>query len=171
MPLGVTNNINPLTFNSKFKWQGDFDLLQQFVDEILDIKGERRVPRGGCKQLKTPDITMRWYESRSVLLDGTMKDECIDILQKIATISPESECNLGVDDFFDVTPTHKPSLQNINNFMVNASLSNSNSELSGLDASQNHPSISLNDNVTTNGNDHSSKDNKVCLEETYWKML
>ena len=60
-----------------------------------------------------------------MLLDGTMKDEYIDILQKIATISPDSECNLGVDDFFDVTPTHKPSLQNINNFMVNANLSNS----------------------------------------------
>ena len=63
MSLGVSNKINPLTFrNSKLKWQGDFDLFQQFVDEILNIKDEWRVPRGGCKQLKTPDITIRWYE-------------------------------------------------------------------------------------------------------------
>ena len=90
-----------------------------------------------CQFLPLSDRT----KSRCVLLDGTMKDE-IDILQKIAAISPDSECNLGVDDFFDVTPTHKPSLQNINNFMVNANLSNS--ELLNFDASQNHPSISLN---------------------------
>lgn len=163
MSLGVSNKINPLTFrNSKLKWQGDFDLFQQFVDEILNIKGEWRVPRGGCKQLKTQDVTIRWYESRSVLLDGTIKDVYIDMLQKIAAFSPDSECNLGVDDLFDVTPTHKPSLQNINNFMVNANLSNS--ELLNFDASQNHPSISLNDNVSTSEIDQSFKDNPMCLE-------
>ena len=46
MSLGVSNKINPLTFrNSKLKWQGDFDLFQQFVDEILTSKasGEFRV--------------------------------------------------------------------------------------------------------------------------------
>ena len=97
-----------------------------------------------------------------MLLDGTMKDEYIDILQKIATISSDSECNLGVDDFFDVTPAHKPSLQNNNNFMVNANLSNS--ELLNFDASQNHLSISLNDNASTSGIDQSFKDNPICLE-------
>ena len=139
-----------------------FDLFQQFVEEILNIKGEWRVLRGSCKQLKTPDITIRWYES--VLLDGTMKDEYIDILQKIPTISPDSEYILGVDDFVYVIPTHKPSLQNINNFMVNANLSNS--ELSGFDVSQNDPSISLNDNASTNGTDQSFKDNinPMCSE-------
>ena len=170
MSLVVTNKINPLTFkNSKLKWQGDLDLFQQFVDEILNIKGEWRVPRGGCKQLKTPDITIRWYESRSVLLDGTMKDEYIDILQKTATISPDSECNLGVDDFFDVTPTHKPSLQNINNFMVNANLSNS--ELLGFDASQNHPSTSLNVTSVQMELIKALKIIRRVGKETYWIML
>ena len=89
----------------------------------LNIKGEWKVPRGGCKQLKTKDITVRWYENGSVLLDGPMKDEYSDILQRIATISPNNISNLGVDDFADVSPTHMPSLSNINNFMVNTSAS------------------------------------------------
>ena len=46
--------------------------------------------------------------------------------------------------------------------MVNANLSNL--ELLGFDASQNHPSISLNDNASTNGIDQSFKDNPMCLE-------
>ncbi len=124
MSQGDITKIKPLSFtNRKLKWLGDFDLFEKFVNDILNIKGEWKVPRGGCKQLKTKDITVRWYENGSVLLDGPMKDEYSDILQRIATISPNNISNLGVDDFADVSPTHMPSLSNINNFMVNTSAS------------------------------------------------
>ena len=37
---------------------------------VLVFRGRGwKVPRGGCKQLKTKDITVRWYENRSVLLE------------------------------------------------------------------------------------------------------
>ena len=55
-----TGNINPITFSSgRFKWLSDLNLFQRFVTEILNLKGRWIVPRGGCKQLKTDDITIR----------------------------------------------------------------------------------------------------------------
>ncbi len=58
MSQGDITKINPLSFtNRKLKWLGDFDLFEKFVNDILNIKGEWKVPRGGCKQLKTKDIT------------------------------------------------------------------------------------------------------------------
>lgn len=163
MSLGDITKINPLSFtNRKLKWLGDFDSFRRFVEDILNIKGEWKVPRGSCRQLKTQDITIRWYENRSVLLDGTMKDEYIGILKKIATISPDGECNLGVDDFVDIPPTHKPSLQNINYFMVSANLSIV--ELLDYDAFQSDFPISLNDVASISGSGLSTKETPVCVQ-------
>ncbi len=163
MSQGDITKINPLSFtNRKLKWLGDFDLFEKFVNDILNIKGEWKVPRGGCKQLKTKDITVRWYENRSVLLDGPMKDEYSDILQRIATISPNNISNLGVDDFADVSPTHMPSLSNINNFMVNTNMSNA--ELLDFDASQNDSAHFSTNNGATNGSEQTLKEIPLCVE-------
>ena len=163
MSQGDITKINPLSFtNRKLKWLGDFDLFEKFVNDILNIKGEWKVPRGGCKQLKTKDITVRWYENRSVLLDGPMKDEYSDILQRIATISPNNISNLGVDDFADVSPTHMPSLPNINNSMVNTNMSNA--ELLDFDASQNDSAHFSTNNGATNGSEQTLKEIPLCVE-------
>ena len=76
MASNETSQINPLTFvDGKFKWLGDFELLKRFVETILNIKGKWKVPRGGCKELKTADITLRWYENGSLLIQGSMMEE------------------------------------------------------------------------------------------------
>ena len=43
-------------------------------------------------------------------------------MQKIATIKPNCECGLDIDNLVDFTPPQKPSLKNINEFMINARL-------------------------------------------------
>ena len=115
-----TANINPISFSSgRFKWHSDFKLFQRFVAEILNLKGKWTVPRGGCKQLKTDDITIRLYENQSVVLHGGKINEYKEFLQKIADIEPNSVDNLGEDDL-ELTPTQKASLKNINHYMLNA---------------------------------------------------
>ena len=111
MASNETNLINPLTFvDGKFKWLGDFELLKRFVETTLNIKGKWKVPRGSCKELKTADITIRWYENGSLLIEGSMIKEYQAILQKIATIKPNCECDLDIDNLVDFTPPQKPSL-------------------------------------------------------------
>ena len=73
----MNETINPLVdqSNGKFKWQGDFDLFEELVEDILKITGKWTSPRGGCKQIKKANITLRLYENGSVLLEGPMADE------------------------------------------------------------------------------------------------
>ena len=115
--------INPLVIlnSGKLKWQGDFPLFQKFVRDLLNIEGKWTVPRSGCKQIKTEEITIRWYENQSVLLEGPLTERYRKILERIASISPDSESNLGVGNVEDSTPPHMPSFENINKFMLNFS--------------------------------------------------
>ena len=76
------------------------------------------MPRGQCKQVKTNNITIRWYESQSVVLEGPMVEQYRNLLQKIAACNPNSECILCCDEHDDFTPTRKPSLENINKYMI-----------------------------------------------------
>ena len=100
----------------------NLNLLKQFVETILNIKGKWKVQRGSCKELKTADITVRWYENGSLLIQGSMMEEYKGILQIIAAVKPNCECELDIDSFVDYTPPQKPSLKNINEFMINANL-------------------------------------------------
>ena len=76
------------------------------------------MPRDQCKQVKTNNITMRWYESQSLVLEGPMVEQYRNLLQKIAAYNPNSECILCCDEHDDFTPTLKPSLENINKYMI-----------------------------------------------------
>ena len=122
MDSNETGNINPITFNSgRFNWLSDFNLFQRFVAEILNLKGRWTVPRAGCRQLKTEEITIRLYDNQSVVLEGGELNEYKEFLRKIAGIKPNSVSNVG-DDEFELTPTQKASLQNINQYMLNTVL-------------------------------------------------
>ena len=80
------------------------------------------VPRGQCKQVKTDNITIRWYGSQSAVLEGPMVDQYRNLLQKIAAYNPNSESILSCDEHDDFTPTQITSLENINKCMVDANL-------------------------------------------------
>ena len=68
--------------------------------------------RSGCKQIKTQikteEITIRWYENQSVLLEGPLTEKYRKILERIASISPDSESNLGVGNVEDSTKGDNP---------------------------------------------------------------
>ena len=73
------------------------------------------MPRGQCKQVKTDNITIRWYESQSVVLEGPMVDQYRNLLQ-IAAYNPNSESILSCDEHDDFTSTQITSLENINKY-------------------------------------------------------
>ncbi|CAB4039789.1 Hypothetical predicted protein, partial [Paramuricea clavata] len=77
------------------------------------MKGKWKVPRGGCKEFKN-DINVRWYENERLLLEGPTMKGYKGILQKIATIKPNSEYSLGVNNLADFSPPQKPSIKNFN---------------------------------------------------------
>ena len=117
-----TGNINPITISSgRFKWLSDFNLFQRFVTEILNLKERWTVTRGGCRQLKTGDITKRLYDKQSIVLEGGKANGYKEFLRKIAEIKPNSVSNLDEDEF-ELKSTQKASLQNINQYMLNADL-------------------------------------------------
>lgn len=63
---------NPLiiTDKGKFKWQGEFEALKRFVEEVLEINGKWTAPGGVSKQLRSEDILIRWYENQTITLSG-----------------------------------------------------------------------------------------------------
>ncbi|CAB4042008.1 deleted in malignant brain tumors 1 -like [Paramuricea clavata] len=69
-------------------------LTERFVEDILNIKGKWKVPRGGCKELNTTDITVR------------------------------CEYSLGVNNLGGFTPPQKPSIKNFNEYFINTNLTN-----------------------------------------------
>ena len=98
MALNETAKVNPLTcVNGRFRWTSEFDLFQLFVQDILNVKARWTVPRGQCKQVKTNNITIRWYESQSVVLEGLMVEQYRSLLQKIAAYNPNSRPTLGAN--------------------------------------------------------------------------
>ena len=57
-----------------------------------------------------------------MVLEGPMVEQYRNLLQKIAVYNPNSECILCCDEHDDFTPTLKPSLENINKYMIDANL-------------------------------------------------
>ena len=162
-----TANINPITFSSgRFKLHSDFKLFQRFVSEILNLKGKWTVPRSGCKQLKTDDITIRLYENQSVVLQGGKINEYKEFLQKIADIEPNSVDNLGEDDL-ELTPTQKASLKNINQYMLNADFDLTGIEMLDLGTTGVNSTTNLSENddsINKGMQDH--EENAQCDENT-----
>ena len=161
--MKTSKTTNPLVVlnSGKFKWEGDLDLFQEFVKDVLKIKGKWTVPRGGCKQIKTNNITIRLYENGSVLLEGPMLEDYRKILEQIAIISSDGEHNMGVGDI-ESTPSHMPSLQNnyLNKFMAN-------SPLSSLDVSN----LSMPQLVESDGSHNNSKTfDDLCPDESTKKI-
>ena len=61
------------------------------------------------------------YHNQSVELEGVKVKEYKEFLRKTADIKPNSVSNVGEDEF-ELTPTQKASLQNINQYMLHKGL-------------------------------------------------
>ncbi len=82
------------------------------------------------------------------MLEGPMLKEYEEILQKIATIKPNSEYSLGVNNLADLTPPQKRSTKNFNKFFINRN--STSMKLAELDGCHGESRISLTDNDVTN---------------------
>ena len=89
--------IHGVSKNDKGKliWTESYEALQMFVEEVLNItNGVWSSPGGAAKQLKTEDIDLRWYEdTKSITLNGKLKDEITAKLLSLAKISEELKTN------------------------------------------------------------------------------
>lgn len=87
-----------ITSKGKLKWNGSFNSLQQFVDEILNIKGKWSSPGGGSKVLQGDEIIIRWYygNNNTLTLAGSCADELKLKLNSLANSYFES-----TEDFED----------------------------------------------------------------------
>ena len=61
------------------------------------------------------------YDNQSIVLEGSKVNGYKEFLRKIAEIKPNSVSNWDEDEF-ELTPMRKASLQNINQYMLNADL-------------------------------------------------
>ncbi|CAB3990819.1 Hypothetical predicted protein [Paramuricea clavata] len=90
------------TAKGKLKWSGDFESLQAFIKKGSgDFNGMS--PRGGCKDLKHPSITLRWYvESQSLIVDGEQADVVQDKLFSSAQQNQEILDEMTSDEESDI---------------------------------------------------------------------
>ena len=66
--------------------------LQLFVEEVLEIKSKWTAPGGNSKQLKTEDVSIRWYEqNRSITWSGSKAKEYRRSLEIPAKVSENTE--------------------------------------------------------------------------------
>ena len=86
-----------VTGKGSFKWEGDFESLKQFLEEILNEETKWFVPCGGCKQFKNAAVDIRWYStSKSLIIKGL---ECDDLKTRLRILASETnEEQSGEDD-------------------------------------------------------------------------
>ena len=83
--------LHGISINAKGKliWLGTFQLLQQFVEDILNLSnGVWDCPGGHDKRFKSEKIDIRWYpDTKSITLSGTLKEEIKAKLESLASVS------------------------------------------------------------------------------------
>lgn len=82
--------LHGISINNKEKllWTESFELLQTFVEEVLNLSnGVWSCPGGVAKQYKDEDIDFRWYpDTQSITLKGKAKDVIREKMLSLAAI-------------------------------------------------------------------------------------
>ena len=83
--------LHGISINAKDKlmWNGSYEELQMFVEEVLDISdGIWDCPGGDSKRYTSSNLVMRWYQdSKSITLNGDRKDEIKEKLISLALVA------------------------------------------------------------------------------------
>lgn len=79
------------------KWFGDFVLLQELFDHLLQHQLIWSKPGGYCRKLEGDGFTIRWYSDNGTLTVSEAKEEKIKrYLQHISTKEPDSIIDMSV---------------------------------------------------------------------------
>ena len=70
----------------KFKWRGNFEEFEYFVEDILQVAGKWNVPGGGSKQITNEEIRIQLYDNGSVTLLGPKAKEINEKLRDMAVV-------------------------------------------------------------------------------------
>ena len=85
--------LHGISINAKDKlmWNGSYEELQMFVEEVLDISdGIWDCPGGDSKRHTSSNLVMRWYQdTRSITLNGDRKDEIKEKLISLALVAKQ----------------------------------------------------------------------------------
>ena len=85
--------IHGISINSKDKllWNGSYEELQMFVEEVLNMSdGVWDCPGGEAKRYKSGNLDMRWYQdTKSITLNGERKNEIKEKLISLALVSKQ----------------------------------------------------------------------------------
>ena len=66
------------------KWQGDYNELCQFVDDLQLQPGSWSTPGGNCKLFENGEVAIRWYSNtRTITLKGERAAEVKDKIKKL----------------------------------------------------------------------------------------
>ena len=114
--------IHDMSVSSKGKliWTGSYEALQCFVKEVLNMAdGSWTCPGGESKQYKSKNIDIRWYpESKSITLNGELKDQIKEQLVALASIAKELangndeiQCEEAILNVMEKTPANSFSIQ------------------------------------------------------------
>ena len=122
--------LHGISINAKDKlmWNGSYEELQMFVEEVLSISdGIWDCPGGDSKRYTSSNLVMIWYQdSKSITLNGDRKDEITEKLISLALVAkqvknPAHDGRVVDDQYSQVdanqnqTNAYQSSLQTIKN--------------------------------------------------------
>ena len=84
-----------ISAKGKFKWKGDFQGLQNLINQLLGLQTEWSTPGGDAKKFENDKIEIRWYPNTSSLtIKGADSNKLHDKLGLIANEEVEIRIKL-----------------------------------------------------------------------------
>ena len=86
----LTQKYLTISAKGKFKWRGNFQGLQDLINQQLGLQTEWSTPGGDAKKFENDKIAIRWYPNTSSLtIKGADSSKLQDKLALIANEEPE----------------------------------------------------------------------------------
>ena len=83
-----TANYLTVTEKGKFKWNGLFEDLKTFMDELTGKETKWSTPSGHCKLLELDEVVVRWYSnSNSLTINGKLSEDIKTQLRIVAKLT------------------------------------------------------------------------------------
>ena len=80
-----------ISAKGKFRWRGDFEGLEELINQQLGLETKWSNPGGDAKKFENDKIGIRWYPDTTTLtIKGTDSSKLRDKLALIANDEPEA---------------------------------------------------------------------------------
>ncbi|CAB4007613.1 Scavenger receptor cysteine-rich type 1 M130 [Paramuricea clavata] len=108
--LSEGNVLAAKKLKGNLKWQGDYNELCQFVDDLQLQPGSWSTPGGNCKLFENGEVAIRWYSNtRTITLKGEraaeVKDKIIKLNQELGSEVMQQSSNYAKNLHADLETT------------------------------------------------------------------